>query len=662
MTGTGLSVPEAKSILPRSKWWWAGLALLLVLAGWLYLRGYNTSLPFIEHHDEAQNLLEAQHIIDFGHARGVFRESYPPGLRTVIYPLLKHVKPVEAHQGTMLPPLRLITISAWMLVVVVIALLGYQMAHPLTGLMAAAIWIVNPWVVDRAHFVLPDGYLTLFTMLALWLALVGSRAQRGSYTAASVYSIMLAIAFKTQALFVAPFIVLLPLLDWWRAPERRTEALKLTFWNCLRFAVFLFWLLLIYPTLDAPRDIYLFPVTELRLVIPTAPQLWQGLSQLLLTFQPLEIWLLTAIAGCLLVRYRRRVDFVALVLVGLSAAAWLVGTHLLPTRGFHLRQYFGMGAMLALLFGAGLSGFLFFLEEQLSRRSPPPALAQLLPRARPALPVIIVALLVAIAALPNYFASDALAYNFSLHDRRNDLMRYMDISLPPAKYISDRDGPYHKVFNRSWGGYTGAHDYPLASTMRNLPAKSLETWRGDDTEYAIMPYVDDSDAYFPDQTIRLKSYPPDPNFRDPGMVVLRLYPMQFEAAGQLGPIHLVGYDLNTTRVTPGEDLIFRHYWRADAPTAATKHVFNHLLDNDGEIVAQADYVPLWDDRRPTTTWDDPDEIMLGREFVMRLPDDLPAGGYRLISGLYDPVNWQRLTASDGADHLFITDIEVSPAQ
>ena len=56
-------------ILPRSRWWWLGLALLLILAGWLYLRGYNVSLPYFDHVDESLRLVSAQHIVDFGTAR-----------------------------------------------------------------------------------------------------------------------------------------------------------------------------------------------------------------------------------------------------------------------------------------------------------------------------------------------------------------------------------------------------------------------------------------------------------------------------------------------------------------------------------------------------------------------------------------------------------------
>ncbi len=260
------------------------MALLLILSGWLYLRGYNVSLPFIEHHDEAHHLLAAQHTVDEGHARAVFHEAYPPGAKTLTYLFLKHLKPTGAHHGTMLPALRLTTISVWLAVVAVIALLGSLIAHPLTGLMGAAIWIVNPWVVDRAHWLLPDGYLTLFTLLALYLALISLLHARRGLSSAAVYCIMLAIVFKTQALFVAPIVVFMPLLSWRRTG--RKEACQTTFWNCLRFAVFLFWLLLIYPTLKADEIVY-FPISYSDISLPSLASAWVSLSHVLLTFQPL---------------------------------------------------------------------------------------------------------------------------------------------------------------------------------------------------------------------------------------------------------------------------------------------------------------------------------------------------------------------------------------
>ena len=248
-------------------------------------------------------------------------------------------------------------------------------------------------------------------------------------------------------------------------------------------------------------------------------------------------------------------------------------------------------------------------------------------------------------------------------DRRNDLMSYMDSSAPPGIYVSNYDN--HKTFNRAWGGYEGVNDFPRYGEDALLHEKPIKEWRALGVEYAIMPYpidTEDPHVYYPEETVLLKSYPPDPNFRGPDMVVLRLYPMQHSHGGELGSIQLVGYDINGTRVPAGEDIVLRHYWQATSPTDAVYHVYNHLLNDDGEIVAQVDYVPLWDDRRPTTTWDDPEEIMLGREFTLSLAPDLTSGSYQLVSGLYDPVTGHRLTSATGEDSMTISLIEVVPKE
>ena len=649
------------AIVPRSKWWWLGLALILLLAGWLYLRGYNVSLPYLDQVDEPLNMLEALHIIDFGHARGVSRESYPPGLRSVIYLVLKHIKPADTHYIAMVPALRLLAIAAWMLATVFIALVGAMIARPWTGLMAAVIWTVNPWVVERVRWVLPDGYLTLFTLLAIWLALAGTLQYRRSYCTAAVYSIMLATVFKTQAILIAPFIVLLPLLNW-RAPSRRNFAWQQTFWNCVRFGIFLCWLLILYPTLDAPNQIYYFSVIELNVIVPSPDKMWRLLKEVLLTFQPLESWLLMMLGcGLLWLRGGEGARRTALATIVLMSLAWLSGSHILPTRGLQLRQFFGMGAMLAILFACGLTGWMVLLDEASTRLSSS-GRSPLVQNALSLLPAGVISMLAVVSLLPSYHSSDALARNFTLHDRRNDLMAYMDTSLPPGKYISDYDGNFHRVMDRLRGVYRGLHDYPLARRVKGLKVRPIDEWRDHDAVYAIVPYsAVDGEPFlrFPEETFALKHYPTDPNFRDPGMIVLRLYPMQHKADGQLGGIRLVGYDLNASEVAAGEDIMFRHYWRADSPTNVDHHVFNHLLDEDGAIVAQFDYVPLWDGRRPTTTWDDPDEILLGREFSLSLPVDLPPGRYRLISGLYDPLTSQRLTSPEWIDHIHIADIIVT---
>ena len=637
----------------RWRWWWLGLALLLILAGWLYLRGYNASLPYIDHPDEPQFNLAAQTIVDTGSARAVSLDAYPPGIISLNYLLIKYLKPDPLHFSSVLAPLRLITIAVWLLLVAVIALLGRQLAGPITGLAAAAIWTVNPWVVDHVRFALADGYVTFFALLSLWLIILARKRNQPGQSTAADFSLMLAIVFKTQALVVTPCIALLPLIEWWSTRDRRRAILRHLGWKLLRFGIFLAWLFLLYPTLEAHRIPY-WRATGADLALPSFDVLWANLAQVLLTFQPLGAWLLASIFALHLVARRDHVDRAALATLAVAGLAWLVGISLFGRQDS--RQLYFVFAIASLFLALGWIGAWRLIDLLLTRAIP----ADRQRSWQRFAPAAIVFAGLSLSLLTSFRHSLWIAHRYTLPDRRNHLAEYMDRSLQPALYLSNADN--HKTFNRSWGGYNGVHDFPRYHENALLQDKPIEQWRALGVVYAIMPQapmLDDPDIYRPDETVLLKTYPVDPDFRGPDMVVLRLYPMQVPADARLGQIRLPGYDLNRTESTAGGALVFRHYWRADRPTETVHHVFNHLLDEKSEIRAQVDAAPLWDARRPTTSWDDPDEILLGREFTLPLPTDLPAGSYRLISGFYDPETGRRLHSADGIDHILIVEFTVN---
>jgi hypothetical protein len=84
-------------------------------------------------------------------------------------------------------------------------------------------------------------------------------------------------------------------------------------------------------------------------------------------------------------------------------------------------------------------------------------------------------------------------------------------------------------------------------------------------------------------------------------------------------------------------------WRAEAEMPTSYRVFIHLVDADGQILAQADGEPAsWS--RPTTGWV-PGEYILD-EHTLTLPPDLPPNA-SLRLGLYDPATGQRLPTEDG---------------
>lgn len=92
-------------------------------------------------------------------------------------------------------------------------------------------------------------------------------------------------------------------------------------------------------------------------------------------------------------------------------------------------------------------------------------------------------------------------------------------------------------------------------------------------------------------------------------------------------------------------------WRVDGESTVSYHVFVHLVDEAGNILAQSDAVPArW--TRPTTGWL-PEEYVMDTH-TLTLPSGLPPGQLFFRVGLYDPVTGERLLTRDGTDAVLVT--------
>jgi len=110
---------------------------------------------------------------------------------------------------------------------------------------------------------------------------------------------------------------------------------------------------------------------------------------------------------------------------------------------------------------------------------------------------------------------------------------------------------------------------------------------------------------------------------------------------------------------PGQPLAFQLAWQVRAPPLADYMLFAHLIDPDGRRVAQVD-LPY-----PTSGWRP--GYYTTTDLPLTLPVDMPGGIYRLVIGLYDPSNGQRLalraaapidSALDGPDALMLTEVQI----
>ena len=110
-------------------------------------------------------------------------------------------------------------------------------------------------------------------------------------------------------------------------------------------------------------------------------------------------------------------------------------------------------------------------------------------------------------------------------------------------------------------------------------------------------------------------------------------------------VELIGYDLQSfgfaqdMPLASNLQLPVTLHWHALETPDRNYHSFVHLLDAEGQIVAQADGQP-GSGEFPTLGWL-PGEYLTDTH-VLQLPPDLPPGEYRLGVGLYDPKTNVRL--------------------
>ncbi|MBN1679296.1 MAG: phospholipid carrier-dependent glycosyltransferase [Anaerolineae bacterium] len=643
-----------------ARWWWMALLVILAAAAGLRYTGYDFSLPYVDHVDEPAYNIAGRMIIDYGSAKPIGMHGYPPGIVMLNYVLLRYFHNPPEPPSVVIGPLRLISITFGIGVVLLIALLGYRVATPLAGLFASGMWTITPLVLEHSRFATADNFVTFFTLLAFFLMLSGTLYNRNRLTTYAIVSAMGAVVFKYQAVFVVPLILAGPLwrlLFHWRDRNQVRVILTNLANNVFFLGLFFVWLLVIYPATEAtsspdwsaPAEEFAFPTWNI-----VKNNFQSALDPVVVD----RVWIAAVFGLGLLVwpRLRRHVDLFGLGMLLAGAIAWGVGVSFYSEQFF--RQFISLAALAVTLCGVGLALGVVALEWGLQQLGQPRL-------ARFAAPIsaVSVAILLLVALWPNITTSIDETRQHTLPDRRNDLAHYMDTSLPSGYYISDAAN--HKVFNDAWGGYAGQTEFPFYEKAQ-VTSRPLDTWKAQGITYAIVPYyhyeemqrTPDGQGYL-DQMLQLKMYPPSDDFRGPSMVVFRLEPIQHQAAGQVGPIALVGYDIDQTLVAPGETVTFTLYWQASRPTDVDYVVYNHLVPPDSrDFVAQIDGSPYVDTRRGTHDWDDPDEVMVSQPFTLTIPGDVSPGEYHLITGFYRRDDWQRLIGPTGDDYMLVTPIRV----
>ena len=105
----------------------------------------------------------------------------------------------------------------------------------------------------------------------------------------------------------------------------------------------------------------------------------------------------------------------------------------------------------------------------------------------------------------------------------------------------------------------------------------------------------------------------------------------------------------------GQVLPVQLTWQTTLSPAVDWQVFLQLLSDQNQLAAQQDSSP-GGGYQPSRTWS-PGEDIHDRHGLV-LPEDMPAGSYQLVAGLYDPATSQRLLTTSGYDFVKLGTVAV----
>jgi hypothetical protein len=124
-----------------------------------------------------------------------------------------------------------------------------------------------------------------------------------------------------------------------------------------------------------------------------------------------------------------------------------------------------------------------------------------------------------------------------------------------------------------------------------------------------------------------------------------------------GQIHLLRVEMEKSNPQAGQVLPVVLTWETEVPLSENYTVFVQLQDAAGNRITGSDGQPAMG-MLPTSGWKT-GQIVADRHALL-LPNDLPAGAYKLVTGLYLAGTGQRLETAGGLDAVVIATFPANP--
>lgn len=120
-------------------------------------------------------------------------------------------------------------------------------------------------------------------------------------------------------------------------------------------------------------------------------------------------------------------------------------------------------------------------------------------------------------------------------------------------------------------------------------------------------------------------------------------------------LQLAGLAPLPAQLMPGDTLELTVAWTSDQPILGDYVVFVHLVNEQGQLIAQRDQEPE-NGFYPTSAWTAGEQVV--DVYTLTLAPDTPPGTYRVLVGWYDRATGERLRTKTGEDMSLLATLEV----
>lgn len=641
--------------------WYLLILTIAFLGLGIYWTGYNRDQT-LDYDSEQSNYVDEIRLyfeaINLDRVPESERElaGYPPGLFFVFrlaHWLSGSWEEIQTVEVLSLTRLWVGMINA--LSLILLALIGRRLHSPWLGILAMLAWMLAPLVINRVHFALTEAFQVFFNLLAFYAALRVLDSKNAAWAILSIISALIVIIFKYSGFPSLGFGVGAGLYCLLTEREHRKFWLLVLSLQILLIVGWAAGIFLTYPEVH-----YLMSGGEAARFTGSGGS-FVTIEQFIVVFQAAfaqlgwSFWAFLPLffAGSVLyVRQKpNELRYSWLMLIVFCLASLLM----IP---FYIIYWVGVqryttpsSPAIALLISLNLILVLEAISNGLKTIQP-----------RLALGSVIIILASALWLIPQMTKTYENLRVWGMPQQNISFNHWLKSALAPGTI----NLPYgwYRVLN-PWWGY-GDTNRPWISEP--IMSRSLEEWQNLHLRYTVLHdrhrhemLATEEGRIFLDNLLLIKHYPAQAEGDyETGFGIYHLgLPQIITELSFDNQIWLYGYSLSSQSPEAGDTLNIQFFWQSISLPQSDYHVFVHLVAESSPIpIAQTDTLPSLTSY-PPSRWSDEEEIIVGENFSLVLPEVMESGHYRVLVGMYHFETGQRLISSEGSDSFEVLQFSIS---